>query len=150
MAYITVTQLSERLGATIYTRLTDREGGKAASAAVAAQIVAEAEAEADSYLARRFATPVDLSARPELAAVLQARVLDLAEHGAWKGSPFVNDLPSRVRALYAAAIAWFEEVARGAVELPAAAPAAGRVATNDAARVSGSARTLTADELDGL
>ena len=93
MPYITTTQLSQRLGATLYARLTDRVNGTTADAAVAQQIVNEAEAEADSYLGRRYRTPVDLVVHPELANVLAARVLDLAEYGAWKSSPFVSDPP---------------------------------------------------------
>ena len=79
MAYITTDQLSQRLGATLYARLTDRVNGTTADAGIAQQIVDEAAAEADSYLARRYQTPVDLAAHPELAAVLQLRVLGLAE-----------------------------------------------------------------------
>ena len=80
MPYITTTQLSARLGSTIYARLTDRDNGTTADPDVAQQIVDEAEALADSHLAKRYATPVDLGAHPELADVLEARVLDLAEH----------------------------------------------------------------------
>ncbi|HPC22448.1 MAG TPA: DUF1320 family protein, partial [Phycisphaerae bacterium] len=61
MAYITAADLSRRLGATLYARLTDRENGTTANAAVAETIVAEAESEANSYLAARYATPVSLS-----------------------------------------------------------------------------------------
>lgn len=150
MAYITTTQLSARLGATIYARLSDRVNGTTANVEVAQQIVSEAEAEADSYLAKRYATPVDLGAHPELAGVLQARVLDLAEHAAWQGSPFVSDPPQRVRMLYASALAWFEAVARGAVTLPAAAPPASSTADDAGPRYVAQPRAFTAGELDGL
>jgi phage gp36-like protein len=53
MAYITTSQLSERLGSTLYARLTDRVNGTTANSTVAQQIVDESQAEADSYLARR-------------------------------------------------------------------------------------------------
>lgn len=53
MAYVTTTQLSNRLGSTLYARLTDRVNGASADATVAQQIVDEAEAVADSYLATR-------------------------------------------------------------------------------------------------
>ncbi|GAG33214.1 unnamed protein product, partial [marine sediment metagenome] len=56
MAYITITQLSARLGSTLYARLTDRVNGTSADAAVAQQIVDEAEAVADNYLSVRYAT----------------------------------------------------------------------------------------------
>jgi phage gp36-like protein len=149
MAYITTTQLSERLGA-LYARLTDRVSGKTADSAVAQQIVDEAEAQANSHLARRYATPVDLSAHPELAQILEARVLDLAESIAWRASPFVSDVPDRVRLLSDEAMRWFRAVAAGDVDLPAVSPPASRTAADDAPRVSDSDRKFTAEELDGL
>ena len=54
MAYITTTQLSARLGSTLYARLTDRVNGTTADNAVAQQIIDEVEAEADSYFAQRY------------------------------------------------------------------------------------------------
>lgn len=150
MAYITTTQLSQRLGATVYARLTDRVTGSAADSAVAQQIVDEAEAEADSYLAQRYATPVDLAARPELENILEARVLDVAEYLAWKSSPFVAGVPQRVQALYQATLRWFEALAAGRLTLPAAAPPAAPTAQDDGPRYTSEDRTFTADELDGL
>jgi len=150
MSYITTTQLSQRLGSGLYARLTDRETGTTADETTAQQVIDEAEAEANAYLARRYATPLDLTAHPELAAVLAARVLDLAEYGAWKGSPFVSDLPERVDQVYAAARQWFETVASGRSDLPAAGPPASRVAADDGPRRQSTARQFTHDELDGL
>ncbi len=150
MAYITTAQLSARLGATFYARLTDRFAGVTASETVAQQIIDEAEAELDSYLAQRYRTPIDIAARPELANVLEARALDVAEYIAWKSSPFVNDPPERARRTYDATLAWLRAVARGELPLPATAPPAWRAAEDDAARVRGGAREFTARELDGL
>lgn len=150
MAYVTTTQLSQRLGAEMYARLTDRSAGTTANAGVAQQILDEAEAVADSYLAQRYATPVDLSAHPEVANVLTVRMLDLAEWGAWKSSPFVSDPPQRVHRLHETALRWFEDVAQGRLVLPAAAPASPSTARADTPRWSGSARQFSSEELDGL
>lgn len=150
MAYIDTSDLSNRLGTTLYARLTDRVNGTTASSAVAQQIVDEAEAEANSYLGRRYATPVDLAAHPELADVLGQRTLDLAEYIAWRGTPFVSDVPNRVKGMYENARRWFEKVGAGKTHLPADTPPAARVAEGDAPRYSAQIRTFTADELDGL
>lgn len=150
MAYITTSQLSERLGATIYARLTDRVNGITANSTVAQQIVDEAQAEADSYLARRYQTPVDLAAHPELANILKARVLDLAEYGAWKSTPFVSDPPQRVHLLYAAALRWFEDVGQGRLLLPAASPPTSGTAEDRAPQYVAQPRRFTSEELDGL
>lgn len=150
MAYITLQQLKDRLGTDLYARLTDRIAGEAADDDVGNRIVLEAEAEANSRLAVRYATPVDLSANPELADVLAARVLDLAESIAWQSSPFMGDLPDRVRLLRSDATRWFEDVARGRVQLPAATLPRSTTAMDDTARITNSPRTFTADELNGL
>ena len=150
MAYITTSDLSDRLGATLYARLTDRVNGTSANSTVAQQIVDQAEAEANSYLAKRYATPVSLAAHPELADVLAQRVLDLAEYLAWRGSPFMNDLPGRVKSVRGEAQRWFEQVTNGGIDLPAASPPTSAVAADDSPRYRASERSFTADELDGL
>jgi phage gp36-like protein len=150
MAYITTSQLSERLGSTLYARLTDRVNGTTASNTVAQQIVDESQAEADSYLARRYQTPVDLTAHPELANILKARVLDLAEYVAWKSTPFVSDPPQRVHLLYAAALRWFEDVGQGKLPLPAAFPPNAGRAEESGPQYTAEPRRFTTEELDGL
>ena len=150
MAYITTSQLSERLGPALYARLTDRVAGAVADESIAARLVADAEAEANTYLASRYATPVDVVAHPEVADVLMARVLDLAEYAAWWGSPFVTDPPTRVHALRATAVSWFQAVAAGRMDLPAARPLGAPTAVDDGPRFTAAPRTLTAEELDGL
>ena len=107
MAYITTTQLQGRLGSTLYARLTDRVNGTTADGTVAQQLIDEAEALANAYLARRFATPIDLTAHPELTDLLEARVLDVAEYLAWRDSPFVADIPERARLLHDETVQWF-------------------------------------------
>ena len=150
MAYVTLQQFKDRLGQALYDRLTDRVGGVSGSDAVGQQILDEAEALVHSYLARRYATPVDVAKHPELADVLAVRVLDVAEYLAWRGSPFVSDVPDRVELLHAEAVRWLEQVAAGAVDLPALSPPASRVAADDGPRYSAGKRAFTADELDGL
>ncbi len=150
MAYITTAQLSQRLGSPLYARLTDRVNGTTANTTVAQEIVDQAEAEANSYLARRYQTPLDLSAHPELADILAARVLDLAEYAAWKSSPFVSDPPQRVHALYATALSWLSDVAAGRLVLPATAPPNSATASDEGPRYRAQPRVFTADELGGL
>jgi phage gp36-like protein len=150
MAYITTTDLSNRLGTTIYARLTDRVNGNSADANVAQQIIDDAEAQADSYFARRYATPIDLSAHSELSDIITARVSDLAEYIAWRQSPFVGDLSDRVRALYDETLRWFKAVAGGKIELPAASLPASRTATDDGPWFTATDRRFTGEELDGL
>jgi phage gp36-like protein len=150
VAYITTNELEARLGTTLYARLTDRVNGTTADAAVATALVDEAEAEVDSFLAARYATPVDLARSPGAAEVLAARTLDVAEYRAWIGSPFVSDVPRRIAMLYAEALRWLRDVARGQIDLPTTAPPASPVSRDDVARVTASPRRFTHDELEGL
>jgi phage gp36-like protein len=150
MAYVTTTQLQARLGSTLHARLTDRVNGTTADSTVAQQIVDDAEALANSHLAKRYATPIDLTAHPELADVLEARVLDLAEYLAWRDSPFVTDMPERTRLLHDETEGWFAAIASGELELPASSPPASRTASDDAPRFTQPPRAFTHDELDGL
>ena len=150
MVYLDTSKLSARLGSSMYARLTDRVNGTTADNTVGEQIIDEAEAEGHSYLAMRYATPIDLSDHPELSKVFEARMLDLAEYVAWKGSPFVSAPPPRVAALYATALKWFAAVAAGDLTLPAAEPPAAQTAEDDGPRYSSRERTFTSEELDGL
>ncbi len=150
MAYVTLQQLKDRLGQSLYDRLTDRVSGTKGDDAIGQDILEEAEALVHSYLARRYATPIDLAQHPELADVLAARTLDVAEYLAWRGSPFVSDLPDRVEQLHEQATRWLEQIAAGRVDLPAAAPPRSRVSADDGPRYQATARKFTADELDGL
>jgi len=150
MPYINTAQLAQRLGTTLYARLTDRVNGTTADDTIGQQIVDQAAAEADSYLSRRYATPVDLDAHPELSALLTLRVLDLAEYAAWKASPFVSDPPHRVHTLYANALRWLEDVAEGRIVLPAAAPPCGPTAYDQGPHYQTGGRVFTASDLNGL
>lgn len=150
MAYTTTTQLGQRLGTTLYARLTDRINGTTADDTVGQAVLNDAEALADSYLSRRYATPIDLSEHADLANVLTARVLDLAEFIAWQGSPFISDPPQRVHMLRAGALAWFEDIAAGRLVLPASAAPESTGVTHHTPRHSSTRRAFRHDELDGL
>lgn len=150
MAYATLTQLKDRLGLATYARLTDRAAGVTANDSVGQEVLDQAHAIADSYLSVRYATPVDLAQRPEVGVVLAARVLDVAEGMAWRGSPFVGDMPARVRYVASEGERWLRDVADGRVHLPAAAPPASRTASDDSPRFSGTERVLRGEELEEL
>lgn len=150
MAYVTIEQLEQRLGSTLYARLTDRIAGTTADDVVAQQIVDEAEAQANSFLATRFATPIDLGLYPQVAAALRARVLDVAEFLAWKSSPFVTDVPERLRVLHEEARQWLMALADGRVALPGGVQPASRGQSETTPLYSAPPRVFTSESLDGL
>ncbi len=80
MPYVTNADIEERLGTLAYVQLTDDTGSGAADLDKVNEARLGAEGEVDSYLAARYAVPVDLVAHPELSAVLRTFVLDLVEY----------------------------------------------------------------------
>ena len=62
MSYLANSDIEKRLGAAAYVQLTDDEGTGSANQDRVDEARLGAEGEANSYLARRYAVPVDLSA----------------------------------------------------------------------------------------
>ena len=146
MAYVTNEDIETRLGTERYVDLTDDTGSGSANTAVVNEARLGAEREVDSYVARRYAVPIDVSANTELAALLTTVVLDLIEYRLHGRRPPV---PGDVIAKRDAAIDWLKEVASGAVELPSAVPLGANPATGFGAASVGDDRLLSRDELSG-
>src|SRR5262249_39230759 len=100
--------------------------------------------EADGYLAARYATPVDLSAHPELAAVLKSFVLDLAEYRLHNRRPPV---PDDVVRRHREAIEWLQRIVRGQVSLPAMTAVAANTSRGAVAEAFGPPRVVTRETL---
>jgi phage gp36-like protein len=81
MDYITNNDIEERLGTTVLVQLTDDEGTGAADADKIDEARIGAQGLADSYLARRYAVPVDATGDAELAGLLRSITLDLGDSG---------------------------------------------------------------------
>lgn len=143
MAYITNADLEERLGSAAYVQLADDNGDGTADVGVVDEARLAAEGEVDSYLAARFAVPIDVVAHPDLAGLLASIALDLAEVRLRVRRPPVPDAPLRRRA---EALDWLTRVATGALELPASGvtPSAIRGVV---AATTGDARVLSREEL---
>lgn len=143
MTYITAADIEARLGTAAYIALTDDEATGSANAARVDEARLGAIGEADSYLAVRYATPIDLSPHAELAALLKSFVLDLAEyrlHG--RRPPVPDDIVRRRQE----AVTWLSRVAGGAVQLPVTAAVESNRSRGLLAEVSGSQRVFTRDD----
>jgi phage gp36-like protein len=147
MSYLANSDIEKRLGTAAYVQLTDDEGTGSANEDRVDEARLGAEGEANSYLARRYAVPVDLSGHPELAAVLESFVLDLAEYRLHGRRPPVSQDVLRRRQ---EAVQWLWRVAEGQVYLPAAAAPAAGTSSGTVAEVSGAERVFDRDELDRL
>lgn len=144
MAYITNTDIQERLGSAAYVQLTDDDGNGQADIGVVDEARLAAEGEVNSYLARRYQVPIDLTAHPELSDILASVTLDLVEYRLRLRRPPVG---RDVHELRAHAADWLTRVADGRIELPSAAPLAGNAARGTLAATTGAERLLTHDEL---
>ena len=147
MSYITNSDIETRLGTSVYVQLADDTGSGSADPNIVDEARTSAEGVANSYLARRYAVPVDLTTHPDLDDVLSGIVLDLAVHRLCARRP---PIPADVVRHHAAALAWLEQVAAGQVVLPAAIEVAGNTAGGPVAEVSGAKRVVTRSELEGL
>ena len=138
MAYITNADIEARLGSATYVQLTDDSEGVANEARLGA------EGEVDSYLACRYAVPVDVTAHPELAGPLKSLTLDLVEYRLWSRQPPVDDIVVQKQAR---ALTWLKGVAGGTIDLPSATTLPPRPTRGPLAASSGDNRLLSRDEM---
>jgi phage gp36-like protein len=120
--YASADQYALSYGASEAAELEGRDDGRLQAA------LDSASAEADSYLATRYQTPV---AAP--GPVLAQAVLDIARFRLWDARA-----PEEVRERYKTAIAWLRHIAAGQALLTEGAPKA----AGASASVAASARTL--------
>ena len=147
MAYINNTDITTWMGSATVVQLTDDTGSGAADSARITEARVGAEGEVNSYLATRYAVPVDLTGEPEVSAVLRTFVLDLAAYRLRSRRPPV---PADVVRRRDEAIEWLARVASGLVQLPAALAPRGPTALGTVAATGGGARTMTRDALEQL
>lgn len=144
MSYITNADIQERLGAAAYVQLTDDDGDNQADVGLVDAARLAAEGEVDSYLARRYAVPIDLTAHPEVAGLLSAVALDLVEYRLRSRRP---PAPPETLQKQANAVEWLARVAEGAVDLPTLAPPTATSLRGTVAKTSGSDRALSREEM---
>lgn len=147
MSYITNADLEMRVGTQAYIQLTDDAGTGSADAAKADEARLGAEGEANSYLAARYAVPIDLAGEAQLAAVLRSFVLDIAAYRLHGRRPPV---PADIVRRREEAVAWLARVASGLVQLPAAIAPRQSAALGILGEAAGPARQLTRDTMRNL
>jgi phage gp36-like protein len=147
MAYSTNADVEERLGVALYVQLTDDAGTGVADEGKVTEARQAAEAEIDSYLARRYVVPVDTTNRDELAAMLKSVTLDLAEYRLHSRRPPIAGAITQKRTW---AVQWLDRVVEGRVVLPVADMLGGSGAVGLVGEVTGPKRIMSRDELSNL
>lgn len=144
MAYVTNSDIEERLGSQAYVQLTDDDGDGVADEGVVDEARLGAEGEVDSYLARRYQVPVDVSAQAELGGILVSITLDLAEYRLRSRRPPV---PAATVEQHSRALEWLKGVVDGLIELPTTSELPPSTIHGPNATTTGPQRILSHEEL---
>lgn len=147
MAYVSNADIELRLGSAVAIQLTDDAGAGVINAGLLDETRSGAEGEVNSYLARRFQTPIDVGAHGEVAGLLASVTLDLVEYRLHARRPPV---PLSVIQRHRSALDWLSRVASGLVALPSAITIA---PSNSSGLVSGSTgepMVFSREDLEGL
>ncbi len=144
MSYITNNDIELRLGTARYVQLSDDTGSGSADVNIVAELRDGAEGEVNSYLARRYAVPIDLTTHLPVSPLLKSITLDIVEYRLHARR---REIPDDVVAKRTAATVWLQKVARGDVSLPSVTPIAENTATGIRATTIGNERVLSRDEL---
>lgn len=147
MSYVTNSDIQSRLGSQAYIQLTDDAGSGSADTAKVDEARLGAEGEVNSYLATRYATPVDLTNEPEVQAVLKSFVLDLVSYRLHSRRPPV---PADMVRRREEAVTWLSRVASGIVQLPSAITLAESASMGSLPQSAGPARSMTRETLENF
>jgi phage gp36-like protein len=130
--------------------LTDRRGVGEINQAVLASAIAAAEGEFHSYVARRYAVPLDLeSETDELAETIRGNLVTLLTYRLWS-PPRKQTMPQSVRDAYKDALAWLQKVADGKVTLGSSTSPAASSESPAATEYDTEDREFTRNRLSGL
>lgn len=143
MPYATQQDLIDRFGEEELIQLTDRTNLPATTidAAVVAAALADADALADSYLAKRYRLPLD-----PVPDVLTRTTADIARYHLHGRRTDKDDPVTRA---YSQALAWLKDVSKGLVQLDAAGSAPDQSGGGQV-QVSAPDRVFSRDSLSGF
>ena len=127
MTYATQADMIERFGAEAIEALTDHERSGQIDAEALGRALADADAEIDAILARRYAVP--LATWPDHITRVAC---DLA-----RANLYDHDVPDAVADRRDMALAWLRDVAAARADLPGVAEKAGAASAGSAELVSG-------------
>ncbi|MCV0424664.1 MAG: DUF1320 domain-containing protein [Roseibium sp.] len=142
MAYVTQQNMIDRFGEKELIQLTDRTNLPATTidATAVAAAISDAEKIADSYMAKRYALP--LNPVPDVLIPIVANIARYYLYGEHA------EKDSAVTRNHKEALAWLKDVAAGTVQLEAEGVAADQP-TGGQVQVSAPERIFTRDSLEG-
>ena len=139
MSYATQQNLVDRFGESEILKISDRDGDGAIDAGVVAKALADADAEIDSYIGKRYALPL-----ASVPARVVALAEDLALYKLYPSNPSDDVVNYRNDA-----IAFLRDVARGTAVLPGL-DGADPAPVSAGVEVAGPERVFSRDTLKGF
>jgi len=145
MNYAGPSDIEERLGPSVCAQLTDDTGLGSIDECKIIEALSGAEGEINSYLARRYAVPVQLAGEDALAGLLKSITLDLAEY---RLNARRSPVPADVSRKREAAVQWLQSIARGLAVLPSSGELAGNPSLGVSGMATGSSRVMSRTGLE--
>lgn len=142
-SYCSVAQLTARFASDVEAGYaTDNEAAGVISSTVAGECIGSAEGEINSYLSRRYRTPLSATELTDtsVAELMLGVTLDIAEFHVLNRSP---EVPEQKEKQYDRRIEWLKLVAEGKVLIPGAVEIASPTTTGFAASWTGFDRDLS-------
>lgn len=144
MAYSDLAALQQRMPAQTLINLTDDAGAGAVDEDVVDRVIADADAEIDSYIAGRYAVPVD-----PVPAMLRLLSLNISVEILYGRRPDL-DLPEAVKTAAKNARALLARIAAKDAHLPGVAEADKSGSAAAGGVFSGNGRLFTRESLKGM
>jgi len=141
MSYLTSDQVIDRVGGTVRAAKLTTESGGTPDATQIATIVNGVESEIDSYLEKRYETPI-ASTYTKARAVLTGKALDLAAYEIHK---LRSPIPDAVNTAHTKALDWLREIAAAKADLPGVPVTGGTGTKGISAQVDGAAKFFHMD-----
>ena len=139
--YCTTAELTTRFASDLEASYaTDNESVGTASSTVLDECIDTAEGEINSYLAMRYATPVDTTLSTAIDNLMLGITLDIAEWHVLNRSPSVSEQKT---AQYERRIEWLKMIAKGEANMPGAVTLPSTLSNGTTASWTGSNRTLS-------
>ena len=150
MSYATLDNFKQRLGDDWYAQLTDRLNRTTADDDVGQAILDGAHGTINTYLGKRYRTPIDTTGEPEREEFLRDATLNIAEYKAWSSTPFNTDILERVKGAYLETRRLLERIADGKADVPGTSTIPSATSAGPSAIVTGDKRIFTEDAMKGL
>lgn len=147
MGYCTRDELIDRVGGAVRAAKLTTETGDAPDDEQIDTLVAAVSRRIDSYLAKRYAVPIDTVTHADVGQLLKGAALDL---GAWELHKLRPPVPEDVTGARDRTVAWLQELRAGKADLPAATALDSPTAGGIGAEVHGPERVFGRGKLSGL